>query len=323
MNIVRNINNVNRFGKRYETFINPRYNFTQSLAPSDVSISSLYWLQIYKASDFPLFTISTDYFAILSTDHSPTVDGAIIWGECDDMYLTNFVEKGTILSEYRGETPQLIKITTAESGLASDEYFLYYHTDYNDPSNSGVQQTHLLTTSGGNQPHLCTWTQQGNVLGLLAEETHTGYLSVIKRGTSDYIGFHTTKTSVGAWKMSTSVDGLNWTRGALINDELNLPETYHCSFGDVFPFTFNSTSYVATVFWIEETPTSGLMICEHDANYRPNGIAQIMFESENTDRSFWVGIEGSWLYIHRKTGVNNADNLHPYQVRGYDLNVLL
>ena len=308
------------FRNKVSVYKNPLFNFIKVLSPSDVSINSLYWFKVYKASDFPLFTVTTDYFAIGSTDHSnnPTV----IWGECDDMYMRGFVEKGTIPIDY-AETPFLIKITTSESGLASDEYFLYYHTGTDDPDNAGIQATHLVTTSGGNQPHLCTWTQQGKVLGNSGSETHTGYLNVIKRGTSDYIGFHTTMTSVGTWKMSTSPDGLNWTRGGLIDITLNLPANYNCSHGSIYPFIYNGTSYVMSSFWITNTDIRGVMICEHDANYRPIGTPHIMFYFYEQGTDYTMGFEGDYIYIYYKWGDGNTDVLGSYYARAYDLKQLL
>ena len=320
--IYRSGQNIKNYRNSETVFQDPRHYFQKVLSPSDVSLSSLLSLQVYKASDYPLFTVATDYFAIMGTDHA-IGNGGIIWGECDDRYLTNFVEKGTILSEYQSETPFLIKITTAESGLQSDEYFLYYHTDTSDPDNASKQQTHLLTTSGGAAPHLCTWTQRGKVLGIVVanSENHTGYLNVVKRGVGDYIGTHTTRSGTGNWSSSTSDDGINWTRGSLLDFEANIPVGYHCG-SSVFPFTFNNTSYVVTSFW-HDTDPSGLAIWTHDTDYRPDGLAQIMYYFDYTQRGITVSHEGDKLYIFSKKSASNSDNLSAYNVRSYDLNVLL
>jgi hypothetical protein len=288
------------------------------LSVNGVSLESLYWLQVYKAIDYPEFTISTDYFCLFSTDHDAldggSTNGGIVWGECDDPYLTNFVEKGTIQTGFESETPWLIRVPTAESGIA-DEIFLFFHNQ--DPANdlSTGQSTRLITTSGGAAPHLCTWTDKGNPLGTLAGWSHTGYCTVHRIAANDYIAHHFTGDANNAYWISSSTDCLTFTP----QEELvpvTVDEGVFLVTSVIFPFERNGTNYAFASMAVDET-IPYIAICTVDANARP--LAFVQFVRKQYYRDLNVFIEGDTAYINVKGGTSNSDNKHDYYGFEFDL----
>ena len=181
------------------------------LTVADVTLDSHFYLQIYKSSEFAEITTTKDYFCIFSSAHNNSL-GGVWWAECDDAKLTGFVERGLIIDGDQSESPFLIKIPTSESGLTTDTLFLYYHTDTTETGNDGKQQTRLITCDGG-LLHTATWTDRGRPLGIVGTDNHTGYLKIIKRGVSDYVGFHLTEGGGSPESyISTSTNGLSFTR---------------------------------------------------------------------------------------------------------------
>ena len=158
------------------------------------------------------------YIFIYCTDHSPAA-GQIWWGKGNDINCSDFAEQGIVLTNaYQCESPYLIRIPEVPGG---ETICLYYHTSASDPTNSGRQQTHLITTTGG-VLHTTTWTQRGTVLG--GTEPHTGYLKLYKLGTANYKGVHLTTGGIPQnYAFSTTTDGVNFVRGAAYDKTAFLP----------------------------------------------------------------------------------------------------
>jgi len=182
---------------------------------SAVNSHGVAWLYVYKATDYPVVTTSKDYFGFYSTDHH-TSTGGIYYFECDTPRLEGFTGNTLIWDGYQAEYPWLMVIPTAESGLVTDTVFIYFHTSTADPANSGDQLTHVITHPGGDLT-AGTWTDRGVIVPSEGTEDHTGYGKVWKRGVGDYIMQHKWGTvgvnaDVYDYKVSTSPDGLVWTR---------------------------------------------------------------------------------------------------------------
>lgn len=240
---------------------------------SALTVPTLWWLTIYKSSDFPAITTVKDYFCLWSTDHDPG-DGGIWWGECDDLELTNFVENGLIVDGYQAEAGFLMY---RDDDVDGHKVYLYYHTTTSDPDNGGYQQTHLLTCTGG-ALHSASWTQRGKVLGLIPDaptENHTGYLIVNKISASSFVGIHTTRAGIAppppiTYGKSTDTDGRSFTR---ISSDIDLDsfmpwERYYHHMGGVF-FTRDSTQYVIcrSVVFDDLVEHDRLCLFECDGNY--------------------------------------------------------
>jgi urease beta subunit len=300
---------------------------SESIDPAAFTIAqatspTLFWPNVYKSSDFPEVTTTKPYFILYSTDHS-TGDGGVWWGEFDSYsgnVLTGFVLRGQIFTGNQIETPFLIKIPTSESGLATETLFLYTHTNATDSGNvAGAQETRLHTTTGG-LLHTATYTDRGRPLGILAGENHTGYLRVWKRGVNDYIGHHiydgTVPTSQG--KISTSTNGLVWTRGQIFYGNEGLPT------GGVFERStldsFKRNGKVYGVFLYKDVNLDKfLAIAElNPTTYLPQTFIKTLFRvNVRTCRTY---VEGDTAYILYKIGTDgDVNNANPYYLYKYNL----
>lgn len=286
------------------------------LAFADTSLSSLYWVHVYKSSDFPEITTTKDYFCLYSGDHEYVGGEGVYWGEMDDIMFTNFVEKGLIVEDVldHTETPSLIRIPDAESGYTDSEIHLYYHVLTGD---TPVTQETRLITSEGLLLHTVSWTDRGAVLGEEGGETHTGYLRVLKLGVGSYVGYH---LAVGGgsseWYLSTSPDGHTWTRGRRIDTD-----TYPMGMISIFPFTYEGIDYIAGV----NNAFTGIAIHDtFDANLRPTtapiATGQLFDGTRSIDMRF---DDDHTLWVIGKKGDDSADNLHPYTYYEFDLRELL
>ena len=201
-------------------------------ANTDLAAQSIYWFQVYRTSDFPLLTgITKDYFALYSTDHQ--IWGAY-WGQFDNLDLSDFTEMGKCFTTASSqETPRIYTI-------GSNLCFFEHH------GVGATQQTFLWTSTGGSLTNMDTngsWTNRGNVFGLHTaalgnqlrgvDESHTGYAVLYKTSPTVWTAYHLvvggSPTSV-VMRMSTSTDGINWTRGDDINLEVAGAENYLSQF---------------------------------------------------------------------------------------------
>lgn len=301
--------------------------FPLVVQPSQTSLDDLAWSYPHKSSDFPTITTTKDYFVIYSTDHiAVSADGKIMWGEMDDLEYNGFVELGEIVGGFQAEFAQLILIPTAESGLGADTVFLYYHTDSTDPSNTINQETHLLTTTGG-LLHTATWNQQGRVLGVVAGDDHTGYLRIWKRGVSDYIGHHVI-TGGGSLphtdqqQVSTSTDGLIWTRGDKYSLDDNMTGSITFWRHDVQPFTWEGTLY-GIIRYDDTTKFVGLFTLDTDT-YLPTALIKELLEDEYADLSGYLENDIMYIYLRGKNTVQTnfpiTSALYLYK---FDLNEII
>jgi len=184
-------------------------------------LGSLYFPMVYLASDFPELTTAKKYLVLYSTDHSTDASGAIAWGDCNNLSLSDFTERGIVIQTgYQSETPALVRNTNDQN---NEFIYLYFHNNDSDPVNSGYQQTKLYTTTGGNELHNCVFTDRGNVLGLVnagVDEFHTGYINVFIQDNNSFVGIHHTQGFYGAGadqinrfgKSINSGNDYNWTR---------------------------------------------------------------------------------------------------------------
>lgn len=298
----------------------------QAFSPSDTSLSTIFWAQPYKSSDFPSITTTKAYFVIYSTDHNSGIsstEGWIKWGEFDSFNgdkLTGFIERGLIREGYQNESPWLMLIPSAKSGL-TDELFLYYHTMSSDPRNvSGAQETHLMTTTGG-ELHTATWTERGKVLGLKEGENHTGYLRVFEKADGTFVGHHLYNANdyLGG-KVSTSTDGLNWIRLKQHTGYENMPHASSFYRVSVFPFTRNGKLYglFRNNLAPDQTGKGYLSVAELDANsYLPSAFTSKIIQYNIHDMT--VRYEGDTAYVLMKKDPALNPNVNPYYMYKYDL----
>jgi hypothetical protein len=287
-------------------------------------VATLFWPNIYKSSDFPEVTTTKAYFILYSTDHDASA-GGVWWGEFDSFagnILTGFVQRGRIFTGYQVETPFLIKIPTSESGLASETLFLYTHTNSTDPSNAGVQQSHLHTSTGG-LLHTATWTDRGKPLGLQVGENHTGYLRVWKRGVNDYIGNHMYNDTVlprqGA--ISTSTNGLTFTRQGYYTGFEGMPTGGYLERSTLQAFVYNSILY-GTFKYTDASGVKFIAIAKLDSiTYLPQTFVKTLFRTNVRDCRLYI--EGNYAYILNKAGEDgDLLNTNPYYLFKYNLNDL-
>tara|TARA_B100000378_G_scaffold217927_1_gene181162 strand:- start:4603 stop:5571 length:969 start_codon:yes stop_codon:yes gene_type:complete len=195
---------------------------------------SIYWFRPYLASDYPELTCDKKYIFLYSTDHD-SGQGGIYWGKGNNLNLSDFEEVGLIIDGYQAETPFLMRFPQNDRPI-----HLYYHTTLNDPQNNGHQETKLITTTGG-ELHTADWTYEGHPLGTFPEDQHTGYLKFWETQ-AGIIGTHYRKGSnaqtgyIGEWQYSTTVDGLTFQRGEIVNvlDNIEGNRRYVPSFGWFF-----------------------------------------------------------------------------------------
>lgn len=286
---------------------------------ASTSTVSVAWPYLYKSSEWPEINTTKDYFLIYSSDHDTTSGGAIYWAECDSPELDGFVERGVIKNEYQSEFAWLIRIPTSESGLASDEIFLYYHTNTADPDNNGNQQTHLITTSGGDLDDTNIWTQRGKVLGIESGENHTGYLKVYKRGVGDYVGHHivTGGTPRHEW-VSTSPDGLLWTRDYEWDFNLYTPNGGAYGRSSVEPFNYNGDLH-GFIDYRDGNGDKQLAIVKLDQDFQPIEFVKTVLIAEYEDKT--VFIEDDIAYIYFRLGEVGTDQ-NPADYFLYKINIL-
>ncbi len=286
---------------------------------SNTSTVAVAWPYLYKSSEWPEINTTKDYFLIYSSDHDTTSGGAIYWAECDSPELDGFVERGVIKNEYQSEFAWLIRIPTSESGLASDEIFLYYHTNTADPDNNGNQQTHLITTSGGDLDDPNIWTQRGKVLGIESGENHTGYLKVYKRGVGDYVGHHIVRGGTPRYEwVSTSPDGLVWTREYEWDYSLYTPNGGVYGRTSVEPFIYNNELH-GFIDYRDGNGDKQLSIVKLDQDFQPLEFVKTVLTVEYEDKT--VFIEDNIAYIYFRLGeVGTAQNPADYFL--YKINIL-
>jgi len=286
--LMYNDRNIYKILNSTYTFLNTSPLGSLKFTTAGIALPSIYFPQIVRSSKFPTVTTTKKYIVLYSTDHSPSetstpnaANGAIAWGECDHPNLSGFVERGVIISGYGSETPNLELVSADPDGQT---VHLYYHPGTTHPDSGGLQQTRLITTTGG-LLHTATWTDRGKVLGITAYETanyaqvHTGYLVTFKQPDNSFVGVHVVQgwnsnTATGIPKMgiSTSINGRSWTR---INESIDqtsyMPYFRQFHITRAFYFTRNATQYSVacdTPFDFDWTKTY-ISIARCDGNFNP------------------------------------------------------
>lgn len=293
-----------------------------AFSPAQTSIASLFWPQIYKSSEWLEITTTKPYFILYSTDHDTSI-GGIWWGEFDSLdnnVINGFIENGKILDGDQAETPFLLKVPIAESGLTNDTIFLYYHTDTTETGNDSKQQTRLRTTTGG-ALHSATWTDRGRPLGIVAGETHTGYLRVWKKGISNYLGHHVySGADVTGGKISTASNPLTFTRLQQFTASEGLPSGSKFERSTLDAFYYNSVLY-GIFKYTDSIGDRFVAVAELDpATYLPSlFIKTIHKTSLRTVRTY---VENDIAYILFKDG-GTSPNANGYHMINYNLKDLL
>ena len=240
----------------------------------------------------------------------------------DDLEYNGFVENGVVVKDgYQSEFAILIRIPTSESGLATETLFLYYH-NIGDPTNTISQETHLLTSVGG-ELHTATWTQRGTVLGVESGDNHTGYLRIWKRGVGDYIGNHLRLSGgvtpfIDHQQISTSSDGLNWTRGVKYSVDLNMPSGGTFWRHDIQPFEKDGTLYGFVTY--TNTIRYLALVELEPTTYLPKTFIKTIIQQTFTDQTIFIENNVAYIYLRNKDFINadmpEVNSLYLYK---YDL----
>jgi hypothetical protein len=295
------------------------YPITTAITPEMTSNSSVYWFRPLLSADYPQFQLTKKYFAFWSTHHdagNPPL-GGIYWGEMDDLLNNGFIEKGLIINGNQHETPFLITIPNIESGI-SDDLFLYFHPDASHPDGQSMQQSRLITSSGGESPHLCTWEDKGRILGVAEGNTHTGYLRVYKRNVNDYISIHlTTGGSSPKFSTSVSTDGINWTRDKeyVLTQGLPSGSVLHDPHS-ICPFKYNNILYAMAIVK-NASGVKELCVVTLGDDYHVSGFVKVI---ENTldYTTIMLRVEGTVAYVYAQGGTN-VNRFEPIYLFRWDL----
>lgn len=250
---------------------------------TQLSIGQMMFPTIYKSSEHPQFTTTKPYFTIYSTDHESNANGQIWWGQMDDPNWTNFAEVARIPTAGDGFQPESPYLVTKD-GVGH----IFYHTSAADSRNGSGQSTHVMVTSGGAAPHLCTYTETINVLGWQTGENHTGYLIPLRLNDGTYIGYHSAYTdadlTLSYSAISSSPDIINWTRVATIEHARILPDgsgRRHDRL-NMHPFYYNGVLYNML------TGNQKVYVAKVDSNYLPSEfVIEIYDKQDFTTQNFY------------------------------------
>lgn len=294
------------------TFTEPVLKLTGGV---NVTADSFFWFTPYLASDWPEITgVTKKYFFIYSTDHSYWGG---MWGEGDELDLSDFVEKGRIFTT--NASPESLCLYRVPSSVTGDdeEIHLSYH-----PS-TAPQSTKLYTSSGGSLYNIggsngespnANWTYRGTILPVLLavdnplgyNENHTGYAKMWKIGS----GWQARHTTVGGdaqtvrRAISTSPDGKTFTRWEELPSTLaTSPLDYECTLNSVIYFERNGITYFIGQLWSydddggggDSLATKSFYLGTCDANYNN---WEFLYEIGQLTRNFGMFIEGNTLHVY-------------------------
>lgn len=261
---------------------------------------------LHKSSLWPEIPTTKPYFLLYSTDHG-TFNARIAWGECDDPFGNGYVDRGILVEEnWECESPFLIRIPSAKSGLP-DEIFIYYHVNSTHPDvPAGNQWTKLITTSGGSPLHECTFNDRGFVIVPEGSEDHTGYAKMYELADGTYLSHHLTGDGnpLGSFGVSTSPDGINWTRViSVVDREEGLPAgTRIQTRPSINPFQLagNNTQY-GLVRYRDNVSNDFIGVCELDENLLPKTfIKQVAEGFGDYDGRFYVESDIAYLMCYKE-----------------------
>lgn len=263
----------------------------------DTLVPTLLWFNAYKASDFPEVICNKKYFFMYGTDHS-TGDGAIGWGEGNELNGADFEELGIIIEGYQSETPFLFRVN---DDLLGEKIYFYFHTMKSEPGNSNLQQTRLLTTTGG-LLHTAVWNDRGRPLGLVSGENHTGYCKVYNHPTDLFRAVHLSKGGMSAeykFSISASADDLT-TRDGIIDLQTHMPSGWEMkpSYGVFFKLYSKHwwigtlEPYDSNVYYIDKK----CIVCETDSDF--NVTRYISELHSELAGSYSVFIDGTDAHLY-------------------------
>jgi hypothetical protein len=263
---------------------------------TDTSLTTIYWIQVYRSADFPEITgLTKDYLFIYSTHHNST--GGCSWGQGDNLDLSDFIEGGVIQSGASQETPFLYRIPAAQAGDSEELHFTYH------PVNS-PQQTRLWTSSGGSLTNMTSngsWTNRGVMLPAPAIATpHTGYAVFREASAGNYEikSMYDGNVSSQVFKYWSSTDGRNWTVGDSMNNIVINSTTW--TPGRIAPhFIKNGVPYAVGYIKTSSTVESErpIALFKFDANYRNVEVVHYLGYSSDSP-TFSVSEDGNTLYIY-------------------------
>lgn len=280
-------------------------------------INSAYWSQPMLASDWPLFTFSKPYWALVSSDHD-SGPGGIYWVEFDDLDFNGLTYGGLIIDGTQSETPWIMKRPSFAS-TSKDDYQLYFQIS------GSPQVTKLITTTGGAAPHLCTWNDRGTVHPVEAgtDDNHLGYTRTYPRAT-DVIATHLGSTSptLRQWISVSSDDGYSFTKLVEFDETLNMPVGRVYEQECMVPFTYNSTLH-ALAFTKDASGGTNrrLSIITLGTDYRCSGFVKNITGEFNYNTMNALRV-GDIMHITLKNGGDVARRPNPYFKVKFDLTTI-
>jgi hypothetical protein len=286
---------------------------------------SLYYPKVYLSDPFKAYFsgIIKDYIVLYSTNHARANstatpgNGAIAWGECDLPNLSGYVDRGIIIAGYQSETPSMIINPNDPNG---HHIWFFYHPGATFPGTGGVQQTRLLTTTGGAGIHSATYTDRGKILGLNAGEQHTGYADAYLENDGSVTVFHITKgwfsdTLEGIPNVGISKSlGNNYTFTRISSDidiTSFMPSGRQFHTGPSLFFKRNNIQYLvgrnATIVISEINIKNFIAIYQADGNYRPTALIGNISTVDGGNDNYNAG-----YFIDE---LNDPDTLHIYYIK--------
>jgi len=318
--------------------LNSNYNFEEDSKDGVIGFTtaatsgfpSLYYPKVYKSEPFKTYFtgLTKKYIVFYSTNHAdpgsaPTpANGAIGWGECDHPNLSGYIDKGIVakdtanpISGYQSETPSVIINPNDPNG---QPIWFFYHPTTTYPDAGGIQQTRLLTASGGTGFNDVVFTDRGKVLGLTTIENgysapHTGYADAYVESDGSITVLHATKgwsadTEAGIPNLGKSTCPGNSYAFTRIDQDMDITSFmpysrfFHSS-PSLF-FTRNGIQYAVArninFFSNDQTSSSKISIFQCDGNYHPTTFLGNISgpDSGNNNSNADYYIEGNTLYIY-------------------------
>jgi len=318
--------------------LNSTYNFQETTKDGVIGFTiaatsvfpSLYYPKVYKSEPYKqYFTgLTKNYIVFYSTNHggigsTPTpANGAIGWGECDHPDLSGYVDKGIVakdtanpLAGYQSETPSVIINPNDPNG---QPIWFFYHPNGTYPDTGGLQQTRLLTASGGIGFNDVLFTDRGKVLGITPTESgysvaHTGYADAYVESDGSITIIHITKnwsadTEAGIPNVGKSTCLGNSYLFNRIDSDMDITSfmpyfrQFHHS-PSLF-FTRNAIQYVvgrnANFIINDVTSSSKISLLQCDGNYHPisflGNISGVDSGNNNSNAGYYI--EGDTLYVY-------------------------
>jgi len=314
------------------------YNFESSIINRGIKVTiadtsgfpSLYYPKVYKSDPFKTYFtgLTKKYIVFYSTNHEDPgsaqipANGAIGWGECDHPDLSGYVDKGIVAKDtpnpiagYQSETPSVIINPNDPNG---QHIWFFYHPTNTFPDAGGIQQTRLLTASGGIGFNDVLFTDRGKVLGITTTESgysvaHTGYADAYVEADGSVLIIHSTKnwsadTEVGIPNIGKSTCPGNSYVFTRIDSDMDItsfmPYFRQFHHGPSLFFIRNSIQYAvcrnASFIINDVTTSSKISLFQCDGSYHPSiilgNISGVDSGNDNSNAGYYI--EGDTLYVY-------------------------